>query len=130
MSRHVIPNAPGSPKTCETVVGWDAPLETFFATCFDSAKPEDDSEVFWVGIERGELPTIGHLARALDEYGVALSVEVATKLGEDFQQEGKRFAGRPATGLLASMAESYAGPEQQARITAALTGQDQAGEGQ
>lgn len=127
MSRHVIPNASGSPDGLVTVAGWDAALNTFYGMCVDSAQPEDDSEVFWVGGSPCELPAIGDLARALGEHGVELPVEVATLLGEDYQREELRFAGRPATGLVAAMSTAYAGPEQVERISAALTGQDQTG---
>jgi hypothetical protein len=128
VSRHTIPNAPGSPEGRETTVGWDPPLATFFAMAMDpptSSDPDDDPiEVFWHGCTPYELPTIGDLARALARHGVELPVGIARQLAEDHAAEGQRFAGRPATRMVAAMSAAYAGPEQAERISAALTGQD------
>lgn len=85
MSRHIIPNAPGSPAVRETVVGWDPPLSTFFAMAFDG-----DEEVFWVGADPGEIPTVHLLDKALGRHGVELPMLVAERLSWDQQQEGDR----------------------------------------
>lgn len=108
MSRHIIPNAPGSPEGRETTVGWDAPLNTFFAMAFDppvSGRLDDDEiEVFWHGTMPGEIPSIPALARVLESHGVDLPPEVAASLAEDFSHEGDRSAGRPGSALVAAFA--------------------------
>lgn len=52
MSRHEL-TAPG----LEAVIGWDAPLNTFFAQVWDRTKDEDDpaAELLWVGCMPGEI---------------------------------------------------------------------------
>ncbi|MDH2424828.1 hypothetical protein [Sphaerisporangium sp. TRM90804] len=87
---------------------------------------DDADEVLALGETPCELPSIGALAKALGEHGIELPVDVARRLAEDHGAEGDQFAGRPATGLLAAMSTVYAGPEQAARIEAALTGQETA----
>lgn len=129
MSRHIIPNAPGSPDSRKTVVGWDAPLSTFYASATewvpDAGDDEygDDFEVWAVGETPCELPQIAHLVAALAEHDATLPQHIAEALVQDKGAEGERLAGRPGTGLIAAMSKAYAGPEQAARITAALTGQ-------
>lgn len=125
MSQHEIPNAPGSPEGCKTAVGWDAALNTFFASI--SQRVDDLSDESY-GETPCEVPTIGALAMALAVHSVEIPVEVARSLGEDHEREGNQFANRPATGLLVAMSKAYAGPEQAARIAAALTGADLAEE--
>lgn len=105
MSRRIIPSAPGSPEGRETTVGWDAPLNTFFAVSIDTPAAEDDDagEVFWVGATPGEIPTVEALAAALREHGVTLPDEMADQLAADQACEGDRSAGRPGTALIAAM---------------------------
>lgn len=109
MSRHVIPNAPGSPVGRVTTVGWDAPLNTFFGMAFDKVPDtagddyQDEVEVFWVGMMPGEIPTVEALAKVLGEHGVALPVWAAGALAEDRRVEGDRSKGRPVSGLFAAL---------------------------
>lgn len=100
MSRHVIPNAPGSPRNRVTTVGWDAPLTTFFAMAFDtvpdSGDPdefEDEIEVFYLGEDPDELPTVESLTAALKEHGVELYRSTSELLEQDKAQEGDRSDG-------------------------------------
>lgn len=92
MSRHIIPNAPGSPARRVTTVGWDAPLTTFFAMAFDVAANEcdDDIEVFWVGCMPNEIRTLGAITDALAGHGVAVPDDVLTLLVADKYSEGDR----------------------------------------
>jgi hypothetical protein len=110
MSRHIIPNAPASPPGRETTVGWDAPLNTFFAMAFDSVPDsgdpgefEDDVEVFWYGTTPGEIASIPGLALRLAEHGVELPVTVAALLADDFAGEGDQSQGRPGTSLVEAL---------------------------
>ncbi|GGN39789.1 hypothetical protein FHR83_006641 [Actinoplanes campanulatus] len=51
MTRHELTSDGGF----EVVVGWDRPLNTFFAQVFDVHKPEDDAEVLWIGVSLREI---------------------------------------------------------------------------
>lgn len=92
MSRRIIPNAPGSPAGRETTVGWDPPLSTDFAMAFDPPVSgdllDDETEVFWVGCEPGEIPTVEVLADVLAEHDVPLPPEFAAVLRRDQAREG------------------------------------------
>ncbi|NRQ31329.1 hypothetical protein HII36_05680 [Nonomuraea sp. NN258] len=124
MSRYTIPNAPGSPDERVTTVGWDAPLNTYWATAFDPPAPgaEDDVEVFWIGYTPCALPDVESLVTALREHGVEIPPSTLTKLRADKPIEGEQFAGRPATRLIAEMTRPHVSVDQQARIDAALQG--------
>ncbi|MFB4284897.1 hypothetical protein ACBJ59_57185 [Nonomuraea sp. MTCD27] len=124
MSRYTIPNAPGSPDKRVTTVGWDAPLNTYWATAFDppASIDEEDVEVFWIGYTPCALPDVESLATALREHGVELPPATLDKLRRDKPAEGEQFAGRPATQLIAEMTRPHAPADQQARIDAALQG--------
>ena len=78
------------------VVGWDAPLETFFAQVIDRTKldksergkPDAEAEydhesvVLWRGTKPGELPTTEHLAGTLAAYTM-LPEELVRKLAKE-----------------------------------------------
>lgn len=84
MSRYSIP---ANDPRYRCTVGWDNPLETFFAQVEDR-EAEDDSEeqvVLW----RGALPTdkiltVESLAEAIKDYGV-IPEHTATKLRLDYE---------------------------------------------
>lgn len=107
MSRHIIPNAPGSPTGRETTVGWDPPLTTFFAMAFDPPASgdfeDDETEVFWVGCMPNEIPTVDELVRVLAEHNVELPAGLAARLENDKAREGDR-SDNPGRGLVASLA--------------------------
>jgi hypothetical protein len=109
VSRHIIPNAPGSPPGRVTTVGWDAPLNTFFGMAFDQPASgdvlDDEVEVFWVGGMPDEIKSIPALARRLAEHGVDLPAHIAAALVSDSAYEGDRSAGRPGTRLIKAMTE-------------------------
>jgi hypothetical protein len=52
MSRHTI-----TADNLEAVLGWDPPLNTFFAQVWDRACDEDDpaAELLWIGCTPGEI---------------------------------------------------------------------------
>ena len=66
------------------IVGWDNPIQTFFAQVWDLAKEEKDDEacVFWVGTHAGSVPTVTALAQAISAYAV-LPADIATQLERD-----------------------------------------------
>ncbi|MEV0379756.1 hypothetical protein [Nonomuraea sp. NPDC050643] len=122
MNRYTIPNAPGSPDKRVTTAGWDAPLNTYWATAFDppGSIDEEDVEVFWIGYTPCALPDVESLATALREHGVEIPPYTVDALRRDKPTEGESFAGRPATRLIAEMTRPHVPADQQARIDAAL----------
>ena len=75
------------------VVGWDAPLSTFFAQVWDEravefGNPDDEPEpLLWAGCHDGEIRTVEHLDRVLSPYGI-VPPEIRERLDRD------RAAGR------------------------------------
>ncbi|GAA4946351.1 hypothetical protein HD597_006798 [Nonomuraea thailandensis] len=124
MSRYTIPNPPDSPEDRVITVGWDAPLNTYWATAFDPPASIDgeDVEVFWIGYTPCELPDVESLATALRKHGVEIPPFTVEALRVDKPGEGESFAGRPATKLIAEMTRPYVPADQQARIDVALQG--------
>jgi hypothetical protein len=68
MSRYTLPSYDAH---LVVTVGWDNPLQTFFAQVIRPATSVDDEDrcVFWVGTEPQELPTVAQLCTHLDPYG-------------------------------------------------------------
>jgi len=66
------------------IVGWDNPIQTFFAQVWDLTQEEKEDEacVFWVGAHAGSVPTVTALAQAISAYAV-LPVDMATQLERD-----------------------------------------------
>src|SRR5262245_55082868 len=80
MSRYMI--AQDDPHLTVTV-GWDNPLQTFFASVVDDRIPEgEDDCVLWLGQVEGEVRTVGELYLALMPW-VELSVETLRQLTHD-----------------------------------------------
>jgi hypothetical protein len=67
MSRYRIP-ADG--PRYDVIVGWDDPLETYFAIVFDTTVDEDDDAacLLWVGAALRALPTVAALQDHLRAY--------------------------------------------------------------
>ena len=59
MSRHDLQPKSGLTDIIKATVGWDRPLQTFFAQVFTRAEAEDEDgdATIWIGTEPGELPT-------------------------------------------------------------------------
>lgn len=59
MSRYELTPRDDQPEIIQVVVGWDRPLQTFFAQVFTrtEAEPEEGEATIWLGTEPGELPT-------------------------------------------------------------------------
>lgn len=66
MSRHVIPALPDAGNV-EVVVGWDPPLNTFFAHITDLTVDEDDpaAELLWIGTDYAEIHDLRRVRSAL-----------------------------------------------------------------
>lgn len=80
MSRYNVPSHDG----LEHVVGWDNPMQTFYAQILDPSRPEDQSEVvLWVGDEPKALPTLEALKGAV-QGRIAIPTDVVDKLERDF----------------------------------------------
>lgn len=52
MSRHTITEG-----SVEAVIGWDPPLQTYFAQVWDRSRDEDDpaAELLWIGCTPAEM---------------------------------------------------------------------------
>jgi len=69
------------------VVGWDNPLQTFFAQVTDTTVDEDEEEamVLWCGAAPGDdVLTVEDLQVRLGNYAV-IPPEVATKLRQEYE---------------------------------------------
>ena len=77
MSRYAIsPND----RRFQVIVGWDAPLTTFFAQVFAltvDAEEDDAACVLWVGLEVQALTTVAALQDALQAYATLPAAVVA-----------------------------------------------------
>lgn len=79
MSRHVIPH----PDGLEVVVGWDPPLNTFFAQVFAGGSDVDDpTELLWVGCSPREIHNVEQVRSAVAPW-VPLPEGVARALYAD-----------------------------------------------
>lgn len=73
MSRHILKPRPEAPDVLRATVGWDRPLQTFFAQVFTRSDDADDDEgnIFvWLGTEPGELPTAEAALAVLAPYAL------------------------------------------------------------
>ena len=93
MSRHEVP---ARDQTLSVVVGWDNPLQTFFAQV---ARPEraddgdeDDPMLLWVGTEPREVTTVEDLAHHLAPFA-----DLATEMAEQLRAERAAMLGRAPT---------------------------------
>ena len=80
MSRHDIPAR--RPRT-EVTVGWDAPMQTFFAQVEDLDAPDDaDPLLLWIGSEPREIAEPEAMIVPLVPYA-ELTAELLTELRRD-----------------------------------------------
>lgn len=67
MSRRTI--EAHEPGRYEVAVGWDEPMQTFFAQVHDMHVPDHEEDlVFWIGYQNGQVPEPEMLADALENY--------------------------------------------------------------
>jgi hypothetical protein len=98
MSRHEIGN-----ERYAVTLGWDRPMDTFFATVFDRKDDRDCEEaLIWLGNDVGEYQEasllLDCLRQEMRQQGIAnveIPDSIAQTLEEDKQHEGKGFAERP-----------------------------------
>ena len=68
MSRYTIPACDAS-LTC--IVGYDPPLETYFAQVEDPSDPDETTAMrLWIGCAPQAIPTVAHLQEALRGWAV------------------------------------------------------------
>lgn len=81
MSRYRIP---ADDPRYDVIVGWDDPLETYFATVFDTIVTEDDAAAcrLWAGAALRALPTVEALRNCLQAYAT-IPPEVVAQLRQD-----------------------------------------------
>lgn len=102
MSRHILTPRPDQPEIVAIVVGWDRPLQTFFAQVFarTEAGPDEGEATLWVGTEPGELATPEAAIAVIAPFAdvpdtLALLLETEMRAGRDsadgaLQSEMKR----------------------------------------
>lgn len=85
MSRHQLrPRDPGH----KVIVGWDPPLETYFAQVIDRKKEvagEDEKFVLWIGCSHREITDLDGLRQRIKRYAY-ISSETATALYGDMDE--------------------------------------------
>jgi hypothetical protein len=69
MSRYELKPRPGN-GVIKVVIGWDRPLQTFFAQVFTPTdeEPEEGEATIWLGTEPGELSRPEAAIRVVDAY--------------------------------------------------------------
>lgn len=103
MSRHELRPLPDAVVVTRGMVGWDRPLQTFFAQLF-SINTEDEEEAHvWVGTLPGELKTAASAIAVVsadcvvtDDLGAKLETDRLATLGTAQQADVKaRYVRRP-----------------------------------
>jgi hypothetical protein len=85
MSRHEIS---ANNPAFKIIVGWDHPLQSFFAQVIERAKEhEDDKFALWIGTGAREIYEVEQLANRIRRF-VDLSPEIRAKLYAD-KDEGR-----------------------------------------
>ena len=79
MSRYRIP---AENPQYDVIIGWDDPLETYFATIFDTTVDDDAACVLWEGAALRALPTVDALQACLQAYAT-IPEEVVAQLHHD-----------------------------------------------
>jgi hypothetical protein len=82
MSRYAIPP---DDQRFQVIVGWDAPLTTFFAQVFVTtveAEEDDTACVLWVGDDVQAITTVAALQDALQGYAT-MSPDIVARLQHD-----------------------------------------------
>ena len=82
MSRYTIP---AHAARYHVVVGWDAPLATFFGEVWDRTVPDEDDDaacVLWAGAALSALPTVDALQTCLEAFAT-IPADIVTQLQQD-----------------------------------------------
>ncbi|MDE8650587.1 hypothetical protein [Novosphingobium album (ex Liu et al. 2023)] len=79
MSRYELKTKPGN-GVIKAVIGWDRPLQTFFAQVFTPTDedPEEGEATIWLGTEPGELPNPEAAIRVVEAYAEVPETLAAT----------------------------------------------------
>ena len=90
MSRYELKSVRAPDHVIKAVVGWDRPLQTFFAQVFTRTEedPVEGEATIWFGTEPGELPTPDAALAVVAPY-----VDVPDTLAESLAQDMRTSAG-------------------------------------
>lgn len=79
MSRHTIR---GREPHLKIVLGWDAPLSTFFTQVWDERTGPQGTLLLWTGCRPADVPTVDRLADSLEPF-VTLAPDMREQLARD-----------------------------------------------
>lgn len=87
MSRHDLQPKVDQPHVVRATVGWDRPLQTFFAQVFfvTQDEPEEGKPLIWIGTEPGALLT-PEAAIAIVEPHAIVPEDLAAKLAAELRE--------------------------------------------
>lgn len=87
MSRHDLQPRADQPHVVGATVGWDRPLQTFFAQVFfvTQDEPGEGEALIWIGTAPGELLT-PEAAIAIVEPHAIVPEDLAAKLGAEMRE--------------------------------------------
>ncbi|MER6256808.1 hypothetical protein ABT224_36245 [Streptomyces sp. NPDC001584] len=122
MSNYTLTPLSGAPAGRTVLIGWDAPLASYFASVWDEREDEDaeDAHLVFAGGAPYDISDVNTVLELVVPYAV-VPEGLRDQLLTDRESEGDRFPGRPATELVAAAALPYARSTQQAdAIRAAL----------
>ncbi len=88
MSRYKLTAREDRTDIDHAVVGWDRPLETFFAQVFTKASPEEDA-IVWVGTDYREIRSAEAAIAAVEQYAVVPD-DIRSRLMSDFADKPAR----------------------------------------
>ena len=84
MSRYELDPRPEAEGVTRAVVGWDRPLQTFFAQIFMIGLEDEEEATIWVGTEPGELPTAAAAIAVVAPYAI-VPADLAERLEDDLR---------------------------------------------
>lgn len=86
MSRHDLQPRADQPLVVRATVGWDRPLQTFFAQVFfvTEDEPEEGEALIWIGTEPGERPSAEAVIEIVAPHTI-VPVGLADQLAEDLR---------------------------------------------
>ena len=82
MSRYKLEPRADRNDVDHAIVGWDRPLETFFAQVFSAASPDEDP-IVWVGADYGEPRTPEAAIAAVEAFAI-IPEATRAKLLQDY----------------------------------------------
>jgi hypothetical protein len=75
----------GNKRNLRIVVGWDRPLQTYFAQVWDGGKLEKGNLLLWVGAAPPPVETVEQLAELLAPFGT-IPNDVASQLRGEIKE--------------------------------------------